>query len=345
MTDMLGKATRIADEVFFPAAGEVDERGEIPPGHFDLLADEGFYGLAAPPEHGGPGLEFGEIVAALEAFAGGCLATTFTWIQHHGVVNGLVASENAELRERHLADAVRGRLRGGVAFAGAIPHPPRLWAKRADGGYLIDGEAPFVSGWGLVDVLQISARDAATVDAEGRGGVIVSGLIDANAGESLTAEPLRLVAAQGTNTVRLHFTGYFLPDDRITTRVTHADFVATSTIGSRLNGCVALGLAGRAARLIADAGKPEVADRLRAEQDQVRARLDAGLADPAALPAARAAASELAFRATGALVTTVGSGAVLGGHTAERLVREATFTLVAASRPEVKAGLLGLLAP
>ena len=60
----------------------------------------------------------------------------------------------------------------------------------------------------------------------------------------------------------------------------------------------------------------------------------------ARMAAARAAASELAHRAAGALVTAAGSRAILDGHPAGRLLREAAFTLVAAGRAEIRADLL-----
>ena len=64
------------------------------------------------------------------------------------------------------------------------------------------------------------------------------------------------------------------------------------------------------------------------------------------MAAARATASELAHRAAGALVIAAGSSAVLDGHPAGRLLREAALTLVAAGRDEIRAELLaGLSEP
>jgi alkylation response protein AidB-like acyl-CoA dehydrogenase len=338
MVDMVAKARAIADDVLFPAASEVDLTGEIPQSHFALLAAEGFYGLAAPAEFGGPELTLPEFAAILESFAGGCLATTFTWMQHHGLVRGLVGTTRADLRAKYLAPALRGEIRGGVAFAGAIPKPPRLWATKTEGGHLLSGEGPFVSGWGLVDVLQLSSR---LTDEAGE--TIVSGIIDAVAGETLTAEALDLIAARGTKTVRLRFDDYFLPDAQVVGEVSHAGFLAGQSLGSRLNACVPLGVAGRCVRLIEEAGQAKTAASLADRQAEVRGSLDAAMADSSLLPSARAEASELAFRAAGALVATAGSSAVLSGHHGERLVREAAFTLVAASRPEMKSGIQGLL--
>ena len=68
----------------------------------------------------------------------------------------------------------------------------------------------------------------------------------------------------------------------------------------------------------------------------------AGLSEPATLTRARAAASELAYRCAGALMAATGSsGIFVGGH-AQRLVREAAFTLVTAGRSDIKENLLSL---
>lgn len=57
------------------------------------------------------------------------------------------------------------------------------------------------------------------------------------------------------------------------------------------------------------------------------------------MPAARAAASELAVRAAHALAVRAGSASALAGAEAERLTREAAFLLVFGSRPAIKEAL------
>lgn len=338
---MLERAHTIAEEVLFPAAPEVDAQGAIPRSHFDILARHGFYGLAGRPEHGGVEVDFPSLARILEALSGGCLTTTFTWMQHHGVVRGLTGTANVELRERYLGAAIRGEVRGGVSYAGAIPQPPRLWARAADGGWLLSGEAPLVTGWGIIDVLQISARNEAILPGESAG-TIISGLVEAGAGAGISVEELRMVAVQGSNTVRLRFADYLLPVEQVTAEVSYRDFLANQRLNARLNGCLAAGVATRCIRMIDESGWPETAELLHAELGMIRDRLDAGLNEPATLPAARAAASEFAYRCAGALVVAVGSSGILVRQHAQRLVREATFTLVAAGRPEIKDRLLGV---
>jgi alkylation response protein AidB-like acyl-CoA dehydrogenase len=68
-----------------------------------------------------------------------------------------------------------------------------------------------------------------------------------------------------------------------------------------------------------------------------RANLDTGSAQT--MPAARAAAAELAVRAAAALVVAAGSRSVLTDSHAQRLAREAVFLLVFGSRPAIKENL------
>lgn len=378
MTSLLDRAAALADDVLQPAAAEVDASGMIPPSHFAALAGAGLYGLALA--------EPAALPAVTEVLAGGCLATTFTWMQHHGPVRTLAA-----LGDPRLAEATSGGLRCGVALAGAVPDPPLLWATREDGGWRLDGHAPLVTGWGLIDLVQVAVRDVATADAPDEEAGIVTALLDARAAPGLTARPLALLAADASRTVALRFDGVHLPDELVSGLTTRSAFLAGMTASARVNGALALGVAGRCVRLIAETGRADaVVERLRTELDAARAELDAALAaavaeqapDPAggmacsppagappagAPPAstppvgsppagsppagapldaaarmatARAAASALAHRAAGALVVAAGSRAVLDGHPAGRLVREAAFTLVAAGRAEIRADLL-----
>jgi alkylation response protein AidB-like acyl-CoA dehydrogenase len=346
MGDVLDRARDVAADVLLPAADEVDATATIPEGHFRALADAGLYGLAAPSELGGPDVGFEDFLGVVETLAGACLTTTFTWMQHHGVVRGLAGTTNAGLRERHLADAVRGATRCGVAFAGAIPQPPKLWATRVDGGWRLDGVAPLVTGWGIVDLLLVSARDAATADADDADdrARVVSVLVPARAAAGVAVHPLDLAAANGSRTVRLDVDGWSVGDDAVVATPTRAEFLSARLAGARVNGCLALGVAGRCAALVEEAGEPGAAEALRTALGAVRDDLDAGLADPGRMPAARAAASELALRAAATLTVAVGSRAIVGRHPARRLAREAAFTLVAAGRPEIRTELLGALA-
>jgi alkylation response protein AidB-like acyl-CoA dehydrogenase len=322
---MQDQASRIAADVLFPAAMDTDAADRVPASHLDLLAAEGFYGMAGPPEEGGAGLDATAACRVIETLAGGCLATTFVWLQHHSAVRAASAA-GARLREEWLGPLCRGTRRCGIALGGALPGPPLLRATPAAGGYLLDGASPWVTGWGLVDTLYTAARDGQ--------GNIVTALLSAAPGPALSAEPLRMVAVNASRTAAVRFDGYFAAASRVTAVLPHHDWLAADAMNLRSNGSLALGVAGRCCALIG-------ASPLDGELAMRRAALDA--ASPEQMPAARAAASDLAMRAAAALVTVQGSRAILAGQHAQRLAREALFLLVFASRPAIKENLAGRL--
>lgn len=323
-------AYRIADEVLYPAAPEVDATGVIPASHWTALADAGLFGIAAPVADGGPGLDLTQVLEIQEVLASGCMSTAFTWLQHHGVVIALAGSTNAPLREQYLHACIDGRVRAGVAYAGVVPTPPRMTATRADGGWIIDGYAPFVSGWGIVDILQISARDTATDD-------VLAAIVELNTPlPQISATPMNLTAGNATRTAFLRVDGLRVDDAAIVTRTSLDEFFAGQNIGLRINGTLPFGTLRRVTALLDRAEQPHAARALRERGSQIRTRLDESLTDTPALLDARADAASLAVDAAATLVAAVGGGALLCGTDAERLARESMFTLVAASRPQVK---------
>lgn len=324
--DVLQRAADIAENILYPSAMAVDSADSVPPGHLDALAEAGLYGLAGPAGCGGLEAAAATFCRVIEIMAGGCLTTTFVWLQHHGAVRALAASQNAELRAAWLGPLVQGRRRAGVALAGGWPGPPVLRARRVPGGYELDGAAQWVTGWGMVDVIYTLAR--------GEDDNLVAALVPAVAAESLAATRLELVAVTASGTVELRFRRHFVPDALVCSVFPHAEWLARDAQGLRPNGSLALGVAARCCRI---AGRPGLDDELGA----VRDALDR--AGPAAMPAARAAAAQFAYRAAGAAVAAAGSRGILADQHPQRLAREAQFLLVFGSRPAIRENLLGRL--
>jgi alkylation response protein AidB-like acyl-CoA dehydrogenase len=332
--EALRRATKIAEEILFPAAMAVDAGDRIPAEHLDALANAGLYGVAGPRAAGGFDANGAALASVIEIMSSGCLATTFVWLQHHSAVRALAASENAVLRDQWLSALCRGVRRAGIALGGAQPGPPLLRARAVPGGYLFDGAAPWVTGWDMIDVILTLARDDA--------GNVVAALLPARVSGSIGAAGLELVAVNASRTVELTFTDHFVPAELITGVTPHAQWLARDASGLRPNGSLSLGVAGRCISLLAQldgqrnrlaAGARSLADELAA----CRAALDS--CDEEAMPEARAAASAFAFQAAGVLVAAAGSRAILTGEHPQRLAREALFLLVFGSRPPIKAQL------
>lgn len=330
---VLTRARQIADEVLFPSAMNVDAANQVPPEHFEALAGAGLFGLAGPPPAGGAAADLATFCNVIEIMAGGCLATTFVWLQHHGAVRALAASANSALVGEWLAPLCAGDRRAGVALGGVRPGSPLLHAREVPGGYLFGGTAPWVTGWGMVDVVHTLARDQA--------GNVVAALLPATASASLAADLLDLAAVNASRTAELRFTAHFVPAELVSGVMPLSEWQARDAAGLRANGSLSLGLAGRCARLMSLLGAATPAVPLQQELTAARARLDS--ADTDSMPAARAAAAELAFRAAGALAVAAGSRSILVDQHPQRLAREALFLLVFGSRPAIKERLTSML--
>jgi alkylation response protein AidB-like acyl-CoA dehydrogenase len=325
MADAVAAARQIADETLFPAAMAVDRADRIPGTHFDALAAAGFYGISAPVAVGGMEADFPTFGAVTEALAGACLATTFVWHQHVGAVRAVAASQS-EFAAGIVAAMCRGERRAGVALAGVLPGPPRLRATPTETGWRLDGTAPWVTGWGMVDLLHVLAR--------GPDDTIVSLLLDAADRPGLTAHRQHLVAVNASRTVELGFDAVEVAADRHLAATPYAPNNAPLVL--RVHAMLALGLIERCRALIG----PSPLD---AELDATRAALDAAIEDEARMYAARAAACELAVRAAAATVVAGGSTSITRDQHPQRLVREAAFLLVFGSRPQLRTTLLGRL--
>jgi Acyl-CoA dehydrogenase, N-terminal domain len=320
--EILAKLERLSSQ-FFSNAAVVDSASTVPVEHLDGLAAAGFYGIFAPTSEGGLGLGYREACAVVEELASSCLSTTFVWAQHFSFLRAMLdPGTPAALRSKLSAPAVRGDIKAGVALTGLLPGPARLTAELRPGGWSLNGEAPWVTGWGIVDLVFVVAR--------GPEGALVSLLLEAKEQPGISSHLLQLSAANASRTVRLGFEGVFVSDNRVVS-VQPPEVVRREGERLRLNGSFALGVARRCCLLL---GPSPLDEELRDR----RGALDAASEDE--MPVARARASELAVRASHALAVSRGSRAALAGDVAERLTREAAFLLLFGSRQRIKEALL-----
>jgi alkylation response protein AidB-like acyl-CoA dehydrogenase len=303
-------------------AADVERTETVPSGHFDAIAAAGLYGCFAPVSDGGLGLELVELSAVVEELAAACLATTFVWIQHFRLLAAVTNPEAPAPVRDLLPRVVSGEIRGGIFLGGQLPGPSKLTATRSDDGWSLNGEANWVSGWGLVEVLVVAAR--------GPDDTVVTVIIDAVERPGLTVTPRRLSAINATATVTLDFDNYAVNGDRFVSQVPF-DPTQEGPEGLRINGSLALGVIRRCCAWL---GITALDDEL----DAARQELDA--ADVTNMFIARARACELAVRASHALTVERGSSSILDGDIADRTTREASLLLAFGSRLAIRQALL-----
>jgi acyl-CoA dehydrogenase len=151
-----------AEAELAPHAEAVDRPGPLPPELYRLLAENGYLGASLPPELGGSGLSQRQVCLVLEEFARVAspfaLAVTMTSgpIQH-----SIARGGNAELRDNLLPANCRGE----VVMAFALSEPEagsdaaalRTCARKADGGWRLDGRKHYITWGAHADYVQVIA--------------------------------------------------------------------------------------------------------------------------------------------------------------------------------------------
>ncbi len=356
----------LVDHVLLPAAESTDQGDHLPASHFLALAELGLYGMVVGQDAGGLGISPAEVRRVLRRIGSGCGATAFAFAQHHGTLGAVAASANEPLRRRWLP-ALTDDVLAGIAYAHVRrPGRPVLRAAPAvappggagDGGqadgpdrggtddpsaWVLDGEAPWVTSWGLAEVLGVAA-----ITDDDR---LVWALVPAreSAGLSLVKR-FELSVFGATATVALAFDRYLVEPDSVISVLDRGPW----SVGDRLRAArpnpLCLGIGDRALDLIGRADRDRAADlapgwaevdRRAAEQAEA---VDAGVADLATVAAARAETVLATQRLTAALLAVVGGRAIERSHPAQRLHREAGFYVVQAQNEAGRGALLDAVA-
>jgi alkylation response protein AidB-like acyl-CoA dehydrogenase len=347
------RAGAIADDVLFPRAQETDQAATVPAENLQELREAGLLGLHGPTDvPGGIGADHAAARPVLEAIAGGCGATSFVWAQHHGAVRRVRAGDGPACRT-WLPRLCDGSTLAGIGFAYLRrPGPPAVRAERVADGWRIDGRAPWITGWGLIDALIVMARAADSA--------VVTVAIDApgERTELRAGEPQSLAVMGATRTVSLAFDGLEVGDEDVVGVLEHAVWKRRDRLGSSMPAPAPLGIADRAIRLLAEIRGPfadeaasalaaMLAERRRAADEVARSLMASASADDAAFDEAVAEGArerdrglDLARRATDALVAASGGGAIARSHPAQRLSREATFFLIQAQTGDLRRATL-----
>jgi alkylation response protein AidB-like acyl-CoA dehydrogenase len=348
------RARLVADEVLFPRAQATDRAAALPAENLAALRDARLFGLQGPVEvPGGLGADHVAARPVFEAIAGGCGATAFVWAQHHGAVRRLVGGDGPA-RERWLPTLCDGSTLAGIGFAYLRrPGPPVVRARPTSLGWVIDGSAPWITGWGTIGALVVMAR--------ADDGAVVTVVVDRPGDDpALRAGPPQPLSAMGaTGTVTLGFEGLEVPARDVAGVQSPEAWERRDRLGSALPPAAPLGIAARAVDLLrASPAGASAADAFAAELDERRDAADLvasrvlatrgagpGETDQAIAAGAfeRDRGLDLARRATDALVVATGGRAISLDAPAQRLSREATFYLIQAQTAALRAASLARL--
>jgi kynurenine formamidase/alkylation response protein AidB-like acyl-CoA dehydrogenase len=308
-------------------------------GSLNLLA------LRVPVKWGGREISetnFGEFQELIARYSG---ALAFLQTQHQSAAGMLAVSKNNTLQERYLPRMGSGEVLVGVGFSQLRREgEPLTTAKPVDGGYLLNGMVPWVTGWGIFHKFIVAAT---LVD-----GSAVFGMIPLKHEEDLEfGEVADLAAMPSTNTVAVKLNNWFLPNESVVfikqpgwiheqdqKNILKSTFLAT--------GCALAGLdiiediyPNKNLSFINDAfiSLDQELNNCRLQIRKAQHNLTVNIPDKLHL---RAWAIDLATRISHAAIAVAGGAANYKHHHAQRVYREALVYTVTGQTRDVMAATL-----
>lgn len=348
---LLRRAQEIADTVLLPRAQATDRAAEPPRDNLRILAEAGLLGITTPKEHGGYGVSGACQRLFTEVITAACGTTWFVLTQHLGACGMIAGSKNESLRNRHGRDMAAGRHLVGVGFGHLRRPEPMLRAHEVENGYVLNGVAPWVTGWPLLDGVVFGA-----VLPDDR--FVYLYVPVENTSALCSSPPLPLCAMNATATTEVCLRGLWVPRENFVKFSSREEMAQGDT--NNIAGAVSppIGCARGSLKVLRTAAEKrripalqDAADALETEINACRAEAYHWADGPKNVPsykpgalAARAWAIELGVRAAHMAVTASSGGANALDHPAQRLLREAMFYTVIAQTQDILAATLSRLA-
>ncbi len=348
--EVLQTALKLLREEIAPHANEMDMHPEALRQALTLMCKHEMMALRRPKEYGGPDIgeaAFREYQEAVARYSG---SFAFLQTQHQSAVSMIAKSENKELKDDYLPKMADGERLVGIGFSQLRrPGEPIMKAEKVDGGYVLNGHVPWVTGWSFYPEFLIGAS---LPDGQAVFGVVPMVHTEKEGGKITVSEPMRLAAMESPMTVTADLTNWHMPD-RLVAFVKPAGWIQNNDlINIALQGHFALGCArGGLDILEAAALKKKLPflhsayEKLAMELEECReatttAQATADEETTVERLKIRAWAIDLAVRCAHAAIAASSGAANSIHHPAQRVYREAlVFTVSAQTTPIMEATL------
>jgi alkylation response protein AidB-like acyl-CoA dehydrogenase len=346
---LVARASEIATQVLAPRANDVDRGLVSPMSNLRCLAEAGLLGLTVPSSQGGAEVSRSTVRECLQILSSACGVTGFLVGRHLNACRTVASSNNHMLKWSVLPEMALGNR----LCAHATTHllnsgAPSLRATPYGNGYRLDGTAPWVTGWGIMEEMVVGATLP--------DGNFLFGLLPLIEGPTLhVSEPMDLCAMSSTATVSVTCSELVVDSEHVLGVETPQDIrwwqnagLLGQTIGpfAVTGASIALieaetrenSASGSVLELTADALQAE----LSAAQLEVRLLGDRGgqTGFPAAARRLVAWSQGLSLRAAQAALLSVGARGISRTHTAQRLFRETMFYTIYLQNSELRAEML-----
>lgn len=336
-------------------AAETDQSGEWPAEQLSLCGEAGVFEWFLPLTHGGQGWDDQQVTRGYLALSEACLTTTFVITQRTGACRRIAGGANDSLKSELLPDLLSGDSFATVGISHLTTSRrhlgrPALAAKRVDGGWRLNGLAPWVTGGEAADTVVVGAAIVNDAD-EPTGEEMLLAAPTNQAGVAAPA-PFEMVALTASRTGQVTFEDAIFDDAQVVAGPMPEVLKqgVAGAPGGPQTSTLALGSAAASLAILRGEAerRPDLAEAsaaMAAEHAELLGDLTAAASGSptCSSESLRQRANSLVLRASQAALTATKGAGYLKNAPAGRLCRESLFFLVwSCPQPVQQAGLCEL---
>jgi len=209
-TEILDGVRSLSKE--FEARAEETDRGgpgnSLLLGNIRALAKIGYFGAKIRSEDGGLALPAWVNTECSELLASACGVTTFTQQQIHSGAYHVARSADEQFKAKTIPALIAGDQFCGIAFSHLRrPGAPSVLIEKVSDGYLVTGEAPWVTGWSFLSSFVLAGRDPSGAT------LYVYVPIEESRSRLIVSQPLKVSAMEAGDTVKVGFNSLVIPEN------------------------------------------------------------------------------------------------------------------------------------
>lgn len=230
-------AREFADRVLRPNAARWDAEEEFPAEAIQEAAEAGFLGLTVPEEYGGAGLGNLHASILLEEINAACASVGVTISVHMSLMCSMLAKHGTpELKAKYLPQLADGSMIGAYCLtepqAGSDAASVRCSAKKADGGYILNGTKAWITTGEQAGLFVVYA----VTDPEARKGAgITAFLVEATAEGLTVGKKEEKLGIRASSTTEILLDNVLVPEENIVGEMNEGFKIALDTLdGGRI---------------------------------------------------------------------------------------------------------------
>ncbi|ROH86743.1 isovaleryl-CoA dehydrogenase [Stagnimonas aquatica] len=162
--EVLNQADHFAQNEMYPLAQKMDDEEWWPKEIFPKIGATGYFGITAPEQYGGSGLDVFTSGLILQAFGRWNHALALAWVAHENLcLHNILRNANDEQKKKYVPGLVKGTAIGalGLTEPGAGSDAigsMRTTARREGDYYVLNGSKIYITNGPVADVLLVYAK-------------------------------------------------------------------------------------------------------------------------------------------------------------------------------------------